>query len=98
MEITIGSPVTSIDLKIAGKLDSGTSHELESCLEQILQEGVDVVRINLSALEYLSSAGIRVLLSCHKRLQPGGGELQIVNPSPPARMVLGLAGLEDLIP
>jgi len=53
-------------VEIAGRLDGGTSPELSSALSQILAERPPRLVLDLDALEYVSSAGLRVLMIAAK--------------------------------
>ncbi len=64
---------------LEGRLDTTTSPELESELAQSL-EGVETLIFDLRGLEYISSAGLRVLLSSQKKMsQQGGMKVRNVN-------------------
>jgi anti-sigma B factor antagonist len=52
----------------------------------------------MDGTEFLSSAGVRVLISAQKALKPRGGKLVIAQPSERVKDVLDLAGLESLFP
>ena len=59
-------------IELEGRLDTTTSPELESELAQSL-EGVETLVFDLRGLEYISSAGLRVLLSSQKKMSQQGG-------------------------
>ena len=66
-------------IELEGRLDTTTSPELESELAQSL-EGVETLIFDLRGLEYISSAGLRVLLSSQKKMsQQGGMKVRNVN-------------------
>jgi anti-anti-sigma factor len=52
----------------------------------------------LDGIEYLSSAGVRVLISTQKALKPRGGSLALAQPSARVKDVLQLAGVDVLFP
>jgi len=57
----------------AGKLDSNTSPQAQQAMDEILAGGVRKMVIDFTALDYISSAGLRVLLGAAKRLSAAGG-------------------------
>jgi anti-anti-sigma factor len=58
-----------------GRLDAAQSPKAQAFLDALADPGA----IDLSGLEYISSAGLGVLLRTHKRLMASGGKLQLVN-------------------
>ena len=62
---------TALTLAVEGRLDTITSPELEAALKESL-EGIDALTFDFSALDYISSAGLRVLLSAQKQMNKQG--------------------------
>ena len=62
----------TLTIALEGRLDTGSAPELEDALESSL-DGVNKLVFDLEKLDYLSSAGLRVLLSAHKRMAGQGG-------------------------
>ena len=60
-----------LEVKVSGRLDTTTAPELDEYLKQSL-EGVDELIIDFSDLEYISSAGLRVLLSAQTTMNTQG--------------------------
>ncbi len=58
-------------ITLSGRLDTTTSPELEKELQDCL-DGIDELRFDFTDLEYISSAGLRVLLSAQKRMNKQG--------------------------
>ena len=77
-------------LAIKGWLDTQTAPELGAALEE-LDEGVTELVLDLAALEYVSSAGIRQIVAAYKKM---GGNLTLRNVSPEVREVLRLTGTD----
>lgn len=61
----------TLTLKVAGRLDTTTVNELEDVLNTAL-EGITDLVFDFSDLEYISSAGLRVLLKTQKQIQKTG--------------------------
>lgn len=79
---------------LAGKVDSGNAGAVETDLDEtIAAGGVDAVTIDASTLDYISSAGLRVLLKLHKRL----GNLSVVETSPEVYEVFEVTGFSQLM-
>jgi anti-anti-sigma factor len=79
-----------------GRLDSLSSGELERHVVARLDAGDRRVVIDLAGVEYVSSAGLRVLLLAAKRLKPPAGALVLCGMAPSVRTVLELAGFTSL--
>ncbi len=97
MEITRVDQAGSPELLVVGRMDGYWSRHLEEAVDELMREGVHSVRINLSKTEYISSAGIRVLMHAFKQFSGVGGTLLVVDPSPAVQKVLDLAGLKKLL-
>ncbi|MBN8246581.1 MAG: STAS domain-containing protein [Verrucomicrobia bacterium] len=80
-------------LAIAGRLDSLTSPEMGQRIGNWIAAGVRHLTWDLSALEYVSSAGLRLFLMASKSLRTAGGTVRFTAPQPAVREVLGVAGL-----
>ena len=62
-----------------------------------MREGHDRIRLELSDVNFMSSAGITVLMRCYKQLQRIDGSLAIIRPSPQVRTVLEMTGLANTL-
>ena len=82
-------------LAVSGQLNIATSAELDRCGKDLFERGERRIALDLSQLQYLSSAGIRSILMLERKLREAQGSLIVCAPSQPARMVLTLAGLLD---
>ena len=63
-------------LKVKGRLDTMTSPQLDKEVETNLK-GTELLTMDLSELDYVSSAGLRVLLSAHKSMKKQGGSMVV---------------------
>lgn len=82
-----------LTLKVGGRLDTNTSPELEAALKL---DGVTEVVFNFSELEYISSAGLRVLMTVQKTMISVGGKLTVASPNEMVRGVLDMTGLSNV--
>lgn len=73
MDMTIEKTLNASELTVAvvGRLDTGTAPELEAELKASL-DGVESLVLDLGGLDYLSSAGLRVLLAAQKTMNRQG--------------------------
>jgi anti-anti-sigma factor len=80
-------------LFLAGRLDASQSAAADDRLAQVTGKTV----ADLSELDYISSAGIGVILKAYKRLQDQGGSLTLVNLPPRIQNVFHFAGLDRIL-
>lgn len=77
---------------LKGRLDSNTSPVVEKRMIDTIEEGTKDIILDFSALEYISSAGIRVLVHCHKSLEKKGGHIMLAAVPKPIENVLYITG------
>jgi stage II sporulation protein AA (anti-sigma F factor antagonist) len=80
----------------SGRLDSVTSNELEKRLVARIDAGDRRLVLDMAGVEYISSAGLRVLLMAAKRLKEPPAALVLCGLGPSVRTVLELAGFLPL--
>jgi stage II sporulation protein AA (anti-sigma F factor antagonist) len=79
-----------------GRVDTTTSGDLEARLLRHLEAGERRVLLDMDAIDYISSAGLRVLLLLAKRLKAAQGELVLCALGPAVRQVFELAGFVSI--
>ncbi len=97
MEIETKQMGAITQVTISGRFDASATESVTENLDAILNEGGRHLRLDLSGVKYLSSAGIRVLLSFYKLLKELGGSLVITTPSTIVENVLEMAGFGSLM-
>jgi len=97
MELTRIDRGDFIEVRASGRLDEHWSGHLADNLNQVIRDGSHRVRLNLAAVSYLSSAGIRVLITLYKQLGEIGGSFAIVEPSDNVRTILDLTRLTPML-
>lgn len=90
MEIREKREGNSLTVRISGRLDTNTAPEAEAQINNSL-EGVDQLTLDLSELEYVSSAGLRTILCLHK-LMAGKGELIIAHLKDEVKEIFEITG------
>lgn len=87
----------SVDLvEVGGRIDSTTAPALDEALKQLTDSGRTKLVIDLSGVEYLSSAGLRALVSALRECRSRFGDVKLASPSERVNEVLQLAGLDSL--
>ena len=95
MTIEIKKSASGIVLEIVGRLDTTTAPALE---KTILENTVDCKNLILdfNGLEYISSAGLRVLLSAQKRMQQMGS-MKVIHVCENVMEVFEMTGFADIL-
>lgn len=80
-------------LDISGRLDTNTSGELEA---ELKLDGVDKIVFGFENLDYISSAGLRVLMTAQKAMIACGGEMEILRPNQMVKSVFDMTGMSSV--
>ena len=86
---------SALEIALEGRLDTVTAPDLEKALITI-PEGVNTLVFDFSKLDYISSAGLRVLLRAHRSL-PMGGRTKILNCNPVVKEVFSVTGFSEVL-
>ena len=95
MKITKTQNGTALEISLEGRLDTMTAPELEAELNRSLS-GADSLTLDFSKLDYISSAGLRVLLSAHKQMAPKGG-MTVAHVNEIVQEVFEVTGYADIL-
>lgn len=97
MEITTQEYKHCDLVKVQGRVDSATAPDFSKALEKINNAGRYKIAVDMSGLEYMSSAGFRSLLATQRNCKKyNRGELVLVSVSERIREALELAGFTEL--
>lgn len=81
-------------VKLAGRLDGTHCHSAEQSFADVLAAKPRRLAIDLSGLEYISSAGLRVLLTVSKRVQQANGKVAVFGLNGGVRAVFSISGFD----
>ena len=93
IEIKRTAEVTTID--IVGRLDTTTAPELDKTINEDVADVKNLV-LNFKGLEYISSAGLRVLLGAQKKMQKVG-TMKLINVCEEVMEVFEMTGFADIL-
>lgn len=96
MKINKKAEGDKLTVSLEGRLDTTTAPELEGELKGTL-EGVKELIIDLKGIEYISSAGLRVLLSAHKSMSAAGGSMVIKGANEEIMEIFDVTGFIDIL-
>lgn len=85
-------------MKINGRLDTITAPQLEEEIKAETSENIKRLELDCSGLNYISSAGLRAVLSAKKAMDRNRGEFCLSHVSPEVNEVLEITGFREIIP
>ena len=86
---------SELTIALTGRLDTTTAPELEAEIKQSI-DGVTALNIDMETLEYISSAGLRVLLSAQKIMNKQG-KMKVVNVNETIMEIFEVTGFSDIL-
>ena len=95
MKINKKQDGSALVIALEGRLDTTTAPELEAELKNSL-DGITDLTLDFANLDYISSAGLRVLLSAHKTMMKQG-QMKVTNVSEIVREVFEVTGFSDIL-
>ena len=97
MQITQHRDEELLELRLAGRIDATWGDHLSTTIEEAVRAGSHRVALNCSAVDYISSLGIGVIVTQYKLLQSVNGSLLVTNPSKFVREILTTVGLAGIL-
>lgn len=95
MNITVDKNGENLTINVEGRIDANTSNDFMNKINENL-EGAKNVVIDFEKVEYISSAGLRVLLSTEKTMK-GQGKLTLIHVNDVVMEVLNITGFVDIL-
>ena len=95
MTIEIKKSAKETIIEIVGRLDTITAPTLDKTISEQLADTKNLV-LDVKAMEYISSAGLRVLLGAQKKMQKIGS-MKVVNVCPEVMEVFEMTGFADIL-
>lgn len=97
MEAQVEEKGDVIVVRVEGRLDAASAPQLEKQINSIIDSGHFKLLLNFSALDYLSSAGMRLMLSVSKKLKNLEGKLVACSLNDDVMEVIKMAGFNQVI-
>lgn len=97
LEVNIEEIDRRIILRLLGRIDATSSSMLEDKLNHLLKEKHKIVLLDFMNIDYLSSAGIRVLLSFTKKFKENKGRFGIFSVSEDVMDIIRLTGFDKIL-
>jgi len=83
-------------MKAKGRVDSETAPELDVAISKLLADGRSKIILDLQGVDYLSSAGLRVMVKALKNARDSGGDVRLVSVSEPIEVILRTVGMMQM--
>lgn len=96
MATTFEQSGSILTVKPEGRIDTKTSPILESDIQKYI-DSTDNIILDFTNVDYISSAGMRVLLALHKRLKKKGGTLKVINVKDAIYEIFKLVGFHSMV-
>ena len=96
MTINVERDFELVTLEVTGRLDTTTAPNLESVINELSDDTKELI-FNMSGVEYISSAGIRVLLGAYKKMNLRQGAMRIEKANDMVREVFEMTGLSQML-
>jgi len=84
-------------MDFTGNLDTNTSPAAESVVNQLLEGGSEKIIFNFMNLNYISSSGLRILLSTAKKMKTSGGNMMVCNLNDTVQEVFDISGFSAIL-
>jgi len=85
-------------LSVTGDVDAGTEQHFRDALTSVLTHGVLRIVVDLSRVDFMSSAGIGVVMGVRRVLSDAGGSVVLASPHGQVAQVLSMTGVAEVIP
>lgn len=96
MEIQVMGNGAATVLAARGRIDSMSAGHLGEALNSEIASGKTLLVLDLSGVDYMSSAGLRELVNALKKVKRVNGDLRLAQPSRRVREVMEMAGLDTI--
>ena len=97
MEIEEQTRASAVVVSLNGRLDGTTASDLEARVSAIVERGDVRMVLDCARMSYVSSAGLRILLTSARKCQQHGGKLALAALQPECRSVLEMSGFHTII-
>lgn len=96
IEINVSNQEQVTLVEVSGRVDSMNANQFGTALSEQIDDGKTQLVLDLSSVEYMSSAGLREIVTSLKKAKRAQGDLRLAQPSDRVREVLEMAGLDSI--
>ena len=96
MEVKFNKQDSTLTVAISGNIDTVTAPELDTKLQENLS-GIKDLILDFAAVDYISSAGLRVILMANQQMEDVDGNMTVKNVNEDVRDVFEMTGFDSLL-
>ena len=96
MTININNEGSTISIALSGRLDTTTAPELEQKYDDVFKENKELI-FDFNGLDYISSAGLRVMLLAQKQANQQNLKMKVINVCPEINEIFEMTGFSDIL-
>ncbi len=96
LSMTTSRENDTLRISVSGRIDTSNAPDLEKGIKQEIADAKTLL-LDFSKVDYISSSGLRVLLSVNKVMSTSGGELIIKDPTDMVFEVFDVTGFSDIL-
>ena len=98
MTLEISRKDSTVIIVLPHRFDSANALEIEADMKKVLADEPQEVLLDLSQMEYIASAGIRVLLVVTRGVMKSGGKIAFASPHPRVQQIFDMGGFAKVFP
>ena len=84
-----------VAIEVEGEVDAHTARELDKAISDLLAQGHSRLALDISQIDFISSAGLRVVIYAHQEALQHGGRVKLFGLNTRVRRVFEMAGLDE---
>lgn len=92
MENSADPGARGVVVPLTGRLDASNSAETATRLATLIDEGTRILVLDMTALDYISSAGLGILMTAGRKIRAAGGEILFASVKPQLKQILNISG------
>ncbi len=97
MEISVTTKGSIAVMNLEGTLDTNSSPHAQKSLDELFDSGTLKILMNFTKVDFVTSAGLRVLLGTAQKLQKAGGELRVCNLNEQVMEIFEMSGFDEIL-
>jgi anti-anti-sigma factor len=97
IDINVSTVANATLIEVSGRVDSMNANQLGEVLSSEIDQGHTNVVLDLAGVEYMSSAGLREIVTALKKVKRASGDLRVAQPSDRVLEIFEMAGLDTIV-
>ncbi|MDD5169648.1 MAG: STAS domain-containing protein [Syntrophales bacterium] len=96
MELMIRKEEKAVIVSVTGRMDAVAAPQFDEQLDTLMEEGQTRIIIDFKDLEYISSAGLQIILAAAKKMENVNGEIVLLHLNDAVKEVFEISGFDIL--